>query len=356
MSVITRDVERIAVPTVEEIFARLIPQRRPVVIEGFLRGAALDGLATLAEARSAIGGVEVELCEEFAAWSLRHGGAPDLRPRSRSTAGAYLDLLEAEPRTALMCTEFPTPPALLEGLGEWPRQLARGEELTSYSFIGGRGHHAHLHCDGDLRNVLLVQVFGHKRAVLIPPDASPLLMPVGNFAGVFVDRLDDGQRDAFVALTGGWRAEIGPGDALFMPPALWHFLDYPDTGMSINLRFGRSAANARMAGRFHMHDGWQRLGWHFADHHVPTAEEEQGLERLLALGGPVAVEAREHGAEIERRTRDLADTWCGPARSPAFLAEAGRLGEAWARHECERLYRRAQPSLALSLTGWETVR
>ncbi len=333
----------------------LATARAPVVIEGFLDGTGLARACTAAAARALLGDLPLELREEFVAWSLRHGGAADRRPVRATSLAGYLDLLEAEPGTPWMCTEFPTPDHVLERMGPQPRALFDGARPVSFSFVGGRGHHAHLHYDGDFRNVLLVQVFGHKHAILVPPEASDRLLPVGNFSGVFMDRLAGARREAFLDLVDAWTASIGPGDALFMPAALWHYLEYPDTGMSINLRFGASACNARLAGRLHAHASLQRIAWHFADGHVASADEEQAVAQLLALAGPCAGDPRTRGAQVEAMTARLAQAWCGPAPASAFAGNADALREAVARAECAQLYPPMAQPLALAFSGWEAV-
>jgi hypothetical protein len=350
-----RQVRRIPTPSPEDVLARLVPAREPLVLEGFLAGTALEQVSTAKQARAHAGAVPLELREEFVAWSLARGGAPDVRPRMASTVAGYLDLLEREPATPWMCTEHPTPKVLLDALGAWPHALAPDGGLASFTFVGGRGHHAHLHYDGDFRSVLLVQVFGVKRALLATPDASPSLQPVGNFAGVFVDRLEGAAREGFVGMVGGLEAELGPGDALLMPAAMWHHLDYPETGMSINLRFAPSPSAAALAGRFHAHDGLQRIAWHFADHHEPRPEEAQGLERLLAMAGPGIGEPVARALAIERVTAGLADAWAGPRKAPAFIEASGRLHEAARAYEAARLYPPAASALAAALGGWGTV-
>jgi hypothetical protein len=140
-----------------------------------------------------------------------------------------------------------------------------------------------------------------------------------------------------------------------MPAAIWHFLEYPDTGMSINLRFGASDVNAKLAGRFHPHSSLQRLAWHFADAHAPSAKEEEGVGRLLALAQTPSSNTRATGAAVEEMSGRLANEWCGAASVSPFVGNSDALGEAATLYESARLYPAARASLAEVLSGWGTA-
>ena len=45
-------------------------------------------------------------------------------------------------------------------------------------FIAGRGNKAHIHYDGDQRQVLLYQVFGRKEVILLPPASGAPFKPL----------------------------------------------------------------------------------------------------------------------------------------------------------------------------------
>ena len=327
--------------------------REPVVLKNFLHGTTLESVTTAEEATEKIGHLPILLQPEFVSWSLAQGGAIDRRPSRKSTFANYLDLLKAEPATPWMCTEFPTPTTLLDTLAPWPEILSDDDAVTSFTFVGGAGHRAHLHYDGDFRNVLLVQVFGHKEAILIPPTASPYLLPVGNFAGVFLNRIVGKERTYFLSLTGAQTAVLSPGDALFIPATYWHFFEYPESGMSINLRFGASAANRQLAGRFHIHNALQQLAWHFADGHTLSDLETKGLEELLAMCVPTTESSLNRALAIESSVASLVEAFAGPIEQSHFAADSKILNEAARIHEANRLYPQATPqNLNIALNGW----
>jgi hypothetical protein len=92
--------------------------------------------------------------------------------------------------------------------------------------------------------VLLYQVFGRKRVVLFQPPSGAKLDVLDafhpGFSNVYVEHMSDEQRIAFVESAGGYEAILEPGEAVYMPMLIWHYLEYVDTGMSINIRFGRN--------------------------------------------------------------------------------------------------------------------
>jgi hypothetical protein len=237
-------------------------------------------------------------------------------------------------------------------LDHWPQSLAQGQTVASFTFIGGKGHHAHLHYDGDFRNVLLIQVFGTKQAVLIPPTHPALVNPIGNFSGAFLNRMTAEQRSAFMTLSGAQLATLRAGDALFMPAAIWHFLDYQDNGMSINLRFAPSKTNARLAGLMHAHGALQFLAWHFADGHVPDAAEVAAVDEMVTLARTPSADTTRRGLEIEALTSKLAGVLCPPHGTGAFLDGADTLRMAYLRYESERLYPYPRAPMYDPLTGW----
>ncbi len=341
--------------TLDDWVTARIAEREPVLLENFFCNTELSRIDGVEQAIERIGDMALELKEEFVSWTLRHGGAADHREVVQSSVKEYLHLVRNRPDTALMCTEFSTPEALRQKLGNIVEVFDREEAAASYCFLGARGQCAHCHWDGDFRTVLLLQVFGHKRAVLLPPTATKNLLPVGNFAGVFFEHMSPEEQCAYAQFCGGRVCELNPGDTLLIPAAYWHYLEYLDTGMSINLRFAPSPAAKQFAGRIHAHPALQLLAWHFADHHQLTAEESQLLQDLdRLLSNPHIGRPTETAERIEICLEAFLSSGYGRWAEENFLAgNMPALRSALRTHDANRLYKsKHHLDLQLSLGGW----
>jgi hypothetical protein len=94
----------------------------------------------------------------------------------------------------------------------------------------------------DTRNVLLCQVFGHKRVLVFPRFETPLLGALPNSLYGRVD-LERPEREAFPELADALRMEtiLAPGEALFLPAGSFHQLRALDVSISLgfsNFRAG----------------------------------------------------------------------------------------------------------------------
>lgn len=125
-----------------------------------------------------------------------------------------------------MRMDFPTP-ALVKGvLGN-----------LGLTFFGGRNTTVRFHFDIDCSGVLMTQLIGRKRVILIPPAYDKLLykIPFASFSLVDLEKPD---YDKFPGLqyVEGHDFILQPGDALFMPSRYWHFNTYLEGGMAISYR------------------------------------------------------------------------------------------------------------------------
>lgn len=143
--------------------------------------------------------------------------------------------------------------APLKQFGELSRDLHDLGRLVVVPLFGinlwaGRKTRSGLHFDG--AENFLVQLFGRKRAVLIPPG-------FGRHLRVLPDNPSKSRLSAIeIETLGGilariprWRAGLGPGDALYIPPGWWHYLSSDEMSISINVWHGRhlSASDERAA-------------------------------------------------------------------------------------------------------------
>lgn len=110
---------------------------------------------------------------------------------------------------------------------------------TYYMFIGGKGKKTLLHTDQPCN--LYVQVYGEKRWTLYSPEDSSLIYPViANTAyvksPVDVDHPDDEKYPLFKYAT-AFEAHLRPGDILYVPPHIWHFVENLDDTIAVGYRF-----------------------------------------------------------------------------------------------------------------------
>ncbi|NLU63562.1 hypothetical protein HCA61_14990 [Rhodococcus sp. HNM0563] len=153
----------------------------------------------------------------------------------------YFAHIRKTPDTDLLCVEYHTPKPVADMIGvpEYCRSSGSGEPLVSFMFVANKGNYAHLHFDGDFRNVLLYQVFGRKRVVMVPLSATEKISPAMNFSKVLIQNMAPEEKLDFFRYLGAYDAIINPGDMVYFPPSIWHYIEYVDNGMSLNFRFGR---------------------------------------------------------------------------------------------------------------------
>lgn len=89
---------------------------------------------------------------------------------------------------------------------------------------------------------LLVQVLGRKQVVLFPPSQSRLLYPHPPFSPVAqfsqIDlRAPDFARFPRLKKAKPLQATLSPGEMLFIPGGFWHYIESPETTVSVGFRW-----------------------------------------------------------------------------------------------------------------------
>jgi hypothetical protein len=249
-------IERTAMPSASDFFERFVHARRPVVITDLFAGQEVDAIRTVDDATGAWGSVPLQVQEEYAS---AEGTAA--APPATLSLREYAELIRSNPGTRLCCTEYETPARLLasfrlpavcevvpSGTDEvfgLPKKYGDLDLVTNV-FVANAGNVAHLHFDGDQREVLLHQVYGRKRILLFPPSAAkhlgtldgPFSRP--SLAGVHLEHMSREEQRDLVELAGGYETVLEPGETLYIPMLMWHHVEYLDDAMSFNLRFGRT--------------------------------------------------------------------------------------------------------------------
>lgn len=238
------NIKRVKNITLEAFKRDFVECRQPVIIEELFHNTLLEQLSTLEAARSKLGQMKLTLGEEFGTTMLRKIGA--LPPQNYELEDSfqscsldeYLSFIARNPHSRKMASVNEVPSILRQIL---PIPVlcvgSNSREPVMRLFVGNAGNRAHLHFDTDGRDVLLCQIFGRKRVAIISEEQTPKLSPVRNFSGVFLEHFSANDLKAFLYYTEAREAILQPGDAVFIPKASWHYIEYIDTGMSVGFRF-----------------------------------------------------------------------------------------------------------------------
>ncbi|MBN8697514.1 MAG: cupin-like domain-containing protein [Bacteroidetes bacterium] len=106
-----------------------------------------------------------------------------------------------------------------------------------FLFFGGNSTSVRMHFDIDYSNVLMTQVKGRKKVILISPKYNRFIykLPYNSFSLVDFDNIDYKKHPALKNIK-GYEFVMDEGDSLFMPSAYWHFNVYIDGGYALSYR------------------------------------------------------------------------------------------------------------------------
>ena len=106
-----------------------------------------------------------------------------------------------------------------------------------FLFFGGNSTSVRMHFDIDYSNVLMTQVKGRKKVILISPKYNRFIykLPYNSFSLVDFDNIDYTKHPALKNIK-GYEFVMDEGDSLFMPSAYWHFNVYIDGGYALSYR------------------------------------------------------------------------------------------------------------------------
>jgi lysine-specific demethylase 8 len=338
MTMSGKQLERIRMPERDVFFREFVYPQRPVIITDLFEGEPIRQITTLREASEAFGSASLPIRPEYTSASSA--------PARIMSFDDYWRLVRTEPSTAWLCAEAEVPARVLslftlpdacraaaappDEILSLPRKYG-DHDLLLNAFAANRGNFAHLHYDGDQREVLLYQVFGMKEVILFAPDRGIGLEPLNSlvFSGVSLQSMSPAERMAFVDENEGYWGLLHPGDTVYMPMLFWHFLEYAEDAMSFNLRFGRNRYNRFLCvDQFHRDYYIQNVAINFRDESLCASRYADMFEEIVAE----YVRPESSLVEKVRRMRDLfrrlcrfhcpqarTDEYCPPEREPAEL-------------------------------------
>jgi lysine-specific demethylase 8 len=115
---------------------------------------------------------------------------------------------------------------------------------------------------------------------------------------------------------------ICPGEAIYMPMLIWHYLEYVDDAMSFNLRFGRNRCGRFLCiDNFHRDYYVQNFASHLAD---PALCETRFAEAIAAITRQYSQPAADLPVkvrEMRQLFRELCERFCPEARVDRYAPE-----------------------------------
>jgi hypothetical protein len=221
-----------------------------VIIRNLFKDQPISAIDTVEQARQHLSRLPLDVQPNYIKSLVKMGST--LTPQRR-TLSEYLDLVEADPDTEQFCVEFETPEEVRE-LFRLPAlcKLRDEKDLVSHMFVANPKNYAHLHYDRDQRDVLMYQVFGVKRYVLIHPRETRKLVPfidsnIQRTSSIFLENFSERDKETFLRFANAYDCLLFPGETLLMPMMAWHYVEYMQTSMSINFRLGRNKYNKFLA-------------------------------------------------------------------------------------------------------------
>lgn len=304
----------ITAPTRAEL-RELARASRPALIRGLFETSPIRRVDSAESARRELGRLSIEV--EHSDEQFLEGVATGVRLSSTVQLAAYL-----EPRpgqAATRCFAQPTP-AAARAMFHFDDPSADPSDTTSLLFLAREGQSSHLHFDDDQRDVLLYQVFGKKRFVVIHPretaKVAPFVSPLGfTTSGVYLENMTRDDRAAYLRWTHASEIVLEPGSTLFIPRMYWHYADYDQTAMSITFRLGRTEIVRRFAEATPLPGvAVQALAMELTDHDRVSSGDRALLAEELRAVLEAAPQKRIAGIAQEHALRTLVARWL--ARSP----------------------------------------
>lgn len=245
------NIRRIQAPSAGRFHVRYVLKRKPAVLKGLFRNDPISQFKNLSAIRNKFFETEILLTPHYS-YSFPGQKIKKLKKikKGKTLLGKYLDLIAGRGLFDAICSEYPLPREIASLFGTPDYYRIPFDELSALArlFVGYQGSVASLHFDGDLRNVLLHQVFGRRRIVLIPIRESKKLFPITNLSALYLDTFTNGDLIDFVKYVNGYDFIVSPGETVYIPPLMWHYVEYVEPAMAVSFRFGRNEYARRLAG------------------------------------------------------------------------------------------------------------
>lgn len=269
------EIERIAAPSREVFLKEYVYKQKPVVITNLFEGQPIRDISTVEDAKAKLGDMKLQVSDEYVSAFLKRINEVSDDKASRHlpeekeimTLREYIERGESFTDVKKIATgvgqpelssnrtlDYSTAPELLAmcQLPDYCKKTSIYNDLVTQFFAANAGNYAHLHFDGDQRQLFLYEVFGTKRFILIPPRSGKKLNPVGGQSSFFLENFSEAEKQAFIDYTEGRECVLHPGETIFVPSLSWHYVEYLDAALSLSIRFGRNKYTHFLATKMHV--------------------------------------------------------------------------------------------------------
>jgi hypothetical protein len=273
-------------------------QQQPAIFTGLFDGQPIRDIATVASLP--------------ASWANTPVRPKEPAERINYPGKAYSDtsilhfLTEKQPgfvfsKMPLAATNAPiTIPATLVELG------APTDNFSYY--MGNPGAFTHLHFDANCQHNMHYQLLGKKRFFLFPEHRSKYLAPQQQSSRIFLERMSPDERLHFADYAGGYVCSLEPGESLFIPALMWHYVEYEKPAISISFRFGRTRYTNTIfqaINGFHSTVEFQHLAMGLLDEANVTPAYEAAYKEVLAEIG-----IKYEFTRVQRKLEDICRRLC----------------------------------------------
>ena len=163
----------------------------------------------------------------------------EMPPVKEIPFGEYLDLVESGEKSDLrifLFNPFKLEPSLLKDF-YFTEVIDSYVKDFPYMFFGAAGSDVRLHYDIDLSHVFISQFGGTKRIVLFDQDQTKYLYKIPFTTHSAADLMDpDFDKYPALQFAKGYLCDLEPGETLFMPSGIWHYIQYVNGSFSLSLR------------------------------------------------------------------------------------------------------------------------
>lgn len=220
----------------EEFQEKYFKPHKPVVLKNFSKGWEAVDKWNYSFLKEVAGDHKVKL---YGRWLDNEPTRIEMPPVKEVPFSEYLDLLQSGKESDLrifLFNLFKYSPELLNDF-DFPDFTENFLKDYPYMFFGAAGSDVRLHYDIDLSHVFITQFGGTKRITLFEQSESKYLykLPFTTHSAVDMGNIDYDKYPA-VKLAKGYQTDLKPGETLFMPSGIWHYIQYIDGSFSLSLR------------------------------------------------------------------------------------------------------------------------